>query len=106
MQVPYGDRMEIGLILDLDGKIYIMKVFVKAKPNSKQEKVEIEQPQQSLWQSGEKDLHLKVWVKERPVEGRANEAIRKALARYLNISNSQITLISGSSSKNKVFEVK
>lgn len=83
-----------------------MKIFVKAKPGAKEEKVEIEKPQQSLWQIDEKDLHLKISVKERPIEGRANDAIKKALAKYLDISNSQLTLISGASSKNKVFEVK
>lgn len=83
-----------------------MRIFVKAKPGAKEEKVEIEKPQQSLWQIDEKDLHLKVSVKERPIEGRANEAIKKALVKYLNISNSQLTLISGATSKNKVFEVK
>lgn len=83
-----------------------MKIFVKAKPGAKEEKVETEKPQQNLWQIEEKDLHLKVWVKERPIEGRANDAIKKALAKYLDISNSQLTIISGTTSKNKVFEVK
>jgi uncharacterized protein len=46
-----------------------------------------------------------VSVKEPPVEGRANDAIIKALAKYFSISPSQITLISGHTAKIKVFEV-
>ena len=82
-----------------------MKVFVKAKPGAKEEKVEKQEVQQNLWQNKEGDLHLKVSVKEPPIEGRAKQAIIKALAKYFNTSPARITLISGASSKNKVFEV-
>jgi len=44
-------------------------------------------------------------VKERPVEGRANEAIIKLLAGHFRISRSQVKLISGAVSKRKVFEI-
>ncbi|MFZ3068979.1 MAG: DUF167 domain-containing protein [Microgenomates group bacterium] len=46
-----------------------------------------------------------VSVKEPPSEGRANGAIIKSLAKYFSISPSQITLVSGHTTKIKVVEV-
>ena len=83
-----------------------MKVFVKTKPNSKEEKVERIEAQGNLWQNKEDSLCLKVSVKEAPIEGKANDAVIKALAKYFDTSQTRITLLSGASSKNKVFEVK
>ena len=72
-----------------------MKVFVKAKPNSKEEKLEKIDESNFL-----------IDVKEPPIKGRANQAIANKLAEYFNVSVSEINLISGFSSKNKVFEIK
>ena len=72
-----------------------MKIFVKAKPNSKKEFVE-----------KINETNLLVAVKESPVKGRANVAIQKALAEYFKVSLSQIILVSGFSSKNKTFKIK
>ena len=71
-----------------------MKIFVKAKPNSKAESIEKVD-----------DTHFTVAVKEPPVKGRANAAISKALADYFGIAPSQVSLVSGFSSKQKVFEI-
>lgn len=71
-----------------------MIIFVKAKPGSHQEKIEKSD-----------DTHFTVWVREPPVKGLANLIIRKVLADYLKIPNSNIYLKSGYSSKMKVFEV-
>lgn len=85
-----------------------MRIFVKAKPNSKVEKVETPPPK--LWQSksgntsNEKEWFT-VWVKEPPSQNKANIAITKALAKHFNILQSQVKLISGFSSKNKIFEI-
>lgn len=83
-----------------------MRIIVKAKPGSKQEKIEkITQPSFNF---GDKDIELdiyKVWVKEPPVQGRANVAISKLLAEYFNVSPSQVRLVSGASSKQKIFEI-
>lgn len=46
-----------------------------------------------------------VSVKEPPVDGRANQAIIKSLAKYFSLSPSKITLVSGHTAKIKVFEV-
>lgn len=72
-----------------------MKIFVKAKPNSKEEKIE---------KIGE--FNFLISVKEPPIQGKANKAIIKKISEYLSIPIQKITLISGFSSKNKVFEIK
>ena len=71
-----------------------MKIYIQAKPGAKEEKVE---------PLGEG--HLKVSVKEPPVGGAANRAIARAIAHYFNISPSSVRLVSGFSSRQKVFEV-
>lgn len=72
----------------------MMKIFVKAKPNAKEEKV------QKI-----DDGHYLVAVKEPPVRGRANRAIIEALAAYFKLSPSQINIVSGYSSRNKIIEI-
>lgn len=71
-----------------------MKIAVIAHPNSKKPRIE-------------KDLleTLHVYVSEPPLEGKANNAIREALAKYFNVKKSSVMLISGEKSKNKLFEV-
>ena len=71
-----------------------MKIFVKVKPKSREEKV------MKL-----SDTNFKVQVKEAPEKGRANQAVLKALADYFGTSPSNIKIISGSTSKLKVIEI-
>lgn len=81
-----------------------MKIFVKAKPNSKENKV-IPPPLQ-LWDSGQrKDEYYIVSVKDPPKQGKANLAVIKILAEHFNVTQSNVTLVSGASSKIKVFEI-
>jgi len=85
-----------------------MRIFVKVKPNAKQESVErIVQPTLGLAEEGDgKNLvEYRVSVKEPPVGGKANEAVVKALAEYFDVSKSMVSLVSGSSVKRKVFEI-
>lgn len=85
-----------------------MKIIVKAKPNSKMDKVErVEQETLPFGGSGREGTMpvYKVSVKARAVEGRANEAIVSALAEYFGVRKSEIALVSGETSKQKVFEV-
>ncbi|MDO8728275.1 MAG: DUF167 domain-containing protein [bacterium] len=79
-----------------------MKIFVKAKPNAKEDKI-IPPP---LTLIPETEEWYTVSVKEHPVGGRANEAITKLLAEYFHVSRSQVKLISGATSKRKVFDIK
>ncbi len=76
-----------------------MKIIVKAKAGAKEEKIK----EISGAIGGE--IILEISVKEPPIQGRANEAIVKVLSKYFNVSRSQISLISGFSSKNKIFEI-
>jgi len=71
-----------------------MKIFVKAKPNAKEEKVE-----------KISDNDYIVSVKEPPMKGKANEAIRNALAVYFKTASSRIKIVSGFSSRNKIIEI-
>ena len=79
-----------------------MKIFVKTKTGAKENKVI--PPSLKLIPDVE-PLYI-VSTKERPVEGRANEAIVKLLAKYFGVPRSQVRLISGATSKRKVFEVR
>jgi uncharacterized protein len=71
-----------------------MKINVKAKAGAREEKVE------KIDES-----NFVVSVKEPPVQGKANFAITKALAEYFGTSSYNVRLISGFSSKQKVFEI-
>ena len=83
-----------------------MKIIVKAKTKAKVEKVErVTQPSLGL-EKKEETVIYKVSVKEAPVDGKANEAIIKALARYFDVSISSISLVTGQTSKQKVFMIK
>ncbi|OGF82267.1 hypothetical protein A3B18_02905 [Candidatus Giovannonibacteria bacterium RIFCSPLOWO2_01_FULL_46_13] len=71
-----------------------MKIFVKGKPGAKNSAVERID-----------ENHFTVAVKEAPKDGQANIAIQEALAEFFKISASRVRLVSGFSSRNKVFEV-
>ena len=85
-----------------------MKIIVKAKTRAKMTKVErLEQPVLDLEEKKRGELvTYKVSVKEMPVNGQANGAIIDALAEYFDTAKSNINLISGQSSKQKIFEIK
>jgi hypothetical protein len=71
-----------------------MRISVKAKPNSKHEKVEKID-----------ETNYVVLVKEPPIKGKANEAIKNALAVYFKTGSSCVKIISGFSSRNKIIEI-
>lgn len=70
-----------------------MRLFVTVKTNAREERV-----------TQEDATHFAISVKVLPIEGRANKAIAKALAKFLGIAPSRLTLVSGASSKRKVFD--
>ena len=49
---------------------------------------------------------FEVWVKAKPIQGRANQAVRRALADYLHKELEDIRIIKGFRERNKVFEIK
>lgn len=71
-----------------------MKITVKVKPNAKESKVE------KLSEN-----NFSVWVKEKPLSGKANRAAREALADFLGLPKSRIVLIKGERSKEKIFAI-
>ena len=71
-----------------------MRIFVKAKPGAREEKVEKID-----------DNNFIVSVKEPPIKGKANEAIRNALAVYFKTGSSCVKIISGYASRNKIIEI-
>jgi uncharacterized protein (TIGR00251 family) len=82
-----------------------MKIVVKVKPNAKVEEVErVTQPSLLLEDKKELDVY-KVSVKAPPVGGKANKAVIKALADYFDVAPSLVNLVSGTTSKNKIFEI-
>lgn len=71
-----------------------MLIFVTVKPRKKENKIEKID-----------NKHYVVWTKELPVKGKANYAVTKLLASHFDISQSNIILTSGITSKQKVFEI-
>lgn len=83
-----------------------MRIIVRAKPKARQEKVELLSQAALDFGGGKAELPIyKVSVKEPPVAGQANKAIIATLAKYFDKPPSQIHLISGQTSKQKVFEI-
>jgi uncharacterized protein (TIGR00251 family) len=70
-----------------------MRIQVKVKPNSRTEAV-----------SQESNSFI-VRVKEPPREGKANQAVIKLLAEHFGVPRSQVRILSGFGSRNKVVEV-
>lgn len=71
-----------------------MRIAIIAHPNAKRPRIE-------------EDLlgTLHVYVNAPPLEGKANRAIEEALAEHFKVKRTQVDLISGQKSKNKLFEI-
>jgi len=70
-----------------------LKIRVKVKPGSKSEGI------------SRQGASFTVMVREPPREGRANQAVIKLLAGYFGVPQSQVRVLSGHKSRNKVVEV-
>ncbi|MEK7590541.1 MAG: DUF167 domain-containing protein [Patescibacteria group bacterium] len=71
-----------------------MKIFVKAKPGSGEDKIEKID-----------ETHFVISVKEPPVQGMANRAIIKLLANYFKIDIARVRIVSGAIARNKIVEI-
>jgi len=71
-----------------------VRISVRTKPGARVESVERVD-----------DTHFVVAVRERPIEGRANQAVVAALARHFNIAPSRIRIVSGAGGRNKIVDV-
>jgi uncharacterized protein (TIGR00251 family) len=70
-----------------------MKIEVKVKPGSKREEVVQE----------EHGLTLR--VKDPPVQGRANRAVIRLLARHFGVPEGQVRILKGFTSRHKLIEI-
>lgn len=71
-----------------------MRIFVRVKLRAKAEKVE--------QIDGD---HFIVSVHALPIEGRANEAVIRLLADYLDVAKSSMNIVRGFTSREKVVEI-
>lgn len=71
-----------------------MRIYVKVKPNSKQERVEKLSSDEFV-----------VCVKTPAQEGKANLALIKLLSEYFDIPKSMIILVKGQKGRNKIIDV-
>ena len=71
-----------------------MKIFVTVKPKAKIARVK------------ETDAtHFEVWVKEPAENGKANDALVRAMAEYMDIPRSKIQILRGMASRKKILEI-
>lgn len=71
-----------------------MKISITIKTGARQAKIE------------ETENGYTAYVKERPVENRANRALIELLSEYFNVPKSGIAIVSGAKSKFKIVEIK
>ena len=71
-----------------------MKISVKVKPKSKQQK--IEQNSEGVWI---------IQLKYPPVDGKANKELITLIAKHFNVRKSQVTIKSGLANQNKIVEI-
>lgn len=72
-----------------------MRIFVKAKTRARTESIEAID-----------ESHFVIAVKATPVDGKANDAIIRALADYFGVSREDVVFSSGRRGKYKVFAIK
>lgn len=71
-----------------------MILQVRVVPNAKQEKI---------FEEGDR---FKVYLTAPAEQGKANKALIRLLAKYFNVKKSQVQIIKGDKSRNKVIEIK
>jgi uncharacterized protein len=72
----------------------MLRLAVAAHPGARVERVELLD-----------DGTLGVWVRPRPIEGRANAAIERAIAAALGLKPRQVEIVDGATSKRKIVDV-
>ena len=71
-----------------------MLIKVKVFPNSKQQKI-----------IKKSEYSFEIKVKQKPVQGQANQAVINVLSLYFKLSKERIKLVKGFKQRNKIFEV-
>lgn len=72
-----------------------MRFSVKVKTNAKENKV-----------IKDKIIDFLVYTKDPAIENKANQSVINILAKFLEVPKSQISIVKGLKSKNKVVEIK
>jgi len=72
-----------------------MKISVYIKPNSRHREEVVRND----------DDTLTVYIKAPAIEGRANAAAIKLLAKHFKVASSKVKLVRGATSKYKIFEI-
>ncbi|MEK7096348.1 MAG: DUF167 domain-containing protein [Patescibacteria group bacterium] len=70
------------------------KYYIKVIPHAK-----VEQIQVGL------DSSLKVWLREKPLEGKANNALISIIANYLKVSKRSVRIVKGEKNRSKIVEI-
>lgn len=71
-----------------------MKISIRVKPNSKENRIE---------KTGPNELLVK--VKAPPQENKANQEVMKILSKYFQVPRSRISILSGLKSKQKIVKI-
>ena len=73
---------------------FIMQISLQVKPNSNEDSVEVLT-----------EFLFKIYVKAKPVRGKANKSIINVLSEFLEISPRQIAILRGTASNNKLVKL-
>lgn len=71
-----------------------MKFFLHVKPKSSITRIE---------QKNEKELT--VWVREAPEDGKANDAVVRAIAEHCDVAPSRVKILRGACGRKKIIEI-
>ena len=71
-----------------------MQISVVVHPNSKNPRIEMDLTEM-----------FHIYVKEPPLEGKANEAVREAVANHFKVKKSSVEILSGHKSKLKHIQI-
>jgi len=83
-----------------------MKIIIKAKPNAKTETIEELKRIQGIADPKRSSMPIyKISVKATASDGKANDAIIRALAKHFGVRTSDVRIVSGNTSKKKIVEV-
>ena len=72
----------------------VVRIAVRVQPRARKDEI-----------AGERDGALIVRVTAPPVEGKANNAVRKLLAKRLGIAPGRVTVVRGASGRDKLVEI-
>lgn len=72
----------------------LRKINLRVIPRAKQNKISVDD-----------DGTYRVHITAAPVDGAANDAVIKALAKYFNVAKSQIKIVRGATARDKVVEI-